>query len=105
MRFDPTGERLGRGADPLTGQGTVVFDHRLNQGKPGEWEKHGEFSYPIALSLTSHLAERRGLDVLIDVLDYLGEGKGMDEALLRVFNEDYAAVCRRWDRSLREANR
>ncbi len=78
---------------------------RLNQGKPGEWEKHGEFSYPIALSLTSHLAERRGLDVLIDVLDYLGEGKGMDEALLRVFNEDYAAVCRRWDRSLREANR
>jgi hypothetical protein len=68
---------------------------RLREVAPEEWETAG-FSYPIALSLTSHLEARGGFDGLVRVLVRLGDGEDLDEAFTAVYGEDYAALCRDW---------
>jgi hypothetical protein len=74
---------------------------RFREVAPEEWES-GRFSYPLALSLTSHLESRGGFDSLARVLRRLGEGEDLDEALTAVYGEDYAALCREWARSVVE---
>jgi len=68
---------------------------RLREVEPAEWDGDG-FSYPLALSLTSYLEERRGLDGLVRVLQRLGDGDDADEALTSVYGSGYAELCRRW---------
>jgi tetratricopeptide (TPR) repeat protein len=68
---------------------------RLQEYAPAEWESGG-FSYPLVLSLTVHLEERRGLDGIVRVLHRLGEGEEVGRALQAEYGEDYAGVCRAW---------
>jgi len=62
---------------------------------PADWED-GEFSYPLALSLVLWLEARRDFSQLVWVLESLGDGQSLDEALQRVYQEDYAGLCRLW---------
>lgn len=60
-----------------------------------DWED-GDFSYPLAHSLTLWLAERRGFSHLVWVLESLGDGSSIDEAFQRVYRRGYADLCRLW---------
>jgi hypothetical protein len=64
-----------------------------------DWEAGG-FSYPAALSLTRFLEQRGEFHSLLDLLDRLGEGSSVDEALEEVYGFDYASLCRRWAESV-----
>jgi tetratricopeptide (TPR) repeat protein len=66
---------------------------------PADWEADG-FSYPAALSLTRFLESRQGFRGLVYLLELLGEGRDMDDALRHVYGEGYAALCRRWAEEL-----
>jgi hypothetical protein len=88
----------GRTLSPRDRQGIV---RRLREVAPEDWEGSG-FSYPIALSLTSYLAERGGFDGLVRVLYRLGGGEQPDSALAAVYGEDYADLCRDWARTALE---
>ena len=68
---------------------------QLSQIDPTEWDKDG-FSYALALSLTSFLQQERGFDDLVYLVQLLGEGVEEDEALTRIYGEDYVSICRRW---------
>ena len=68
---------------------------RLREVEPAEWDSEG-FSYPLALSLTTYLEERRGLDGLVRVLQRLGDGDDAGQALTAVYGLDYGELCRRW---------
>ncbi|HEX4823100.1 MAG TPA: hypothetical protein VFV19_02190 [Candidatus Polarisedimenticolaceae bacterium] len=59
------------------------------------------FSYPAALSLTSYIADQRGLDVLVAVLDRLGAGDSLDEALHAYYGATYAEMAKAWAESVR----
>jgi tetratricopeptide (TPR) repeat protein len=61
------------------------------------------FGYPSALALTEHLADRRGFDVLVAVLDRLGAGETLDAALHAYYGATYAELAAGWAASLREA--
>jgi hypothetical protein len=63
------------------------------------WSTIG-FSYPIALSLTDYLSSRNGFDGLVRLVDLLGRGVDQDEALRRVYGQDYAQICHAWGRSM-----
>ncbi len=60
-----------------------------------DWEQ-GEFSYPLALSLVLWLEARRDFSQLVWILESLGDGQSLDEALRRAYREDYATLCRLW---------
>ena len=62
---------------------------------PADWED-GEFSYALAHSLILWLEARRDFSHLVWVLESLGEGRSIDEALGQVYREDYAGLCRQW---------
>jgi len=74
---------------------------RLEKGDPSRWEDGG-FSYPVALSLVRDLEEDRGFPALLDVLERLGAGATMEQALTEVYGEGHAALCRRWAERVRE---
>lgn len=86
QRFE--GKRLGR-AD------RDEIRRRLAAGDPADWESRG-FSYPLALSLTLHLEARNGFHRVVDLLEELGRGASLDDALRAVYGFDYAALCRSW---------
>jgi len=62
---------------------------------PADWEDD-EFSYPLAHSLILWLEARGDFSHLVWVLESLGEGQTIDEALRRVYREDRAGLCRLW---------
>ena len=62
---------------------------------PANWAEQG-FSYPMALSLVRWLERRRDFSHLVWLLDLLGEGQSIDQALQRVYGDDYTELCRRW---------
>ena len=64
------------------------------------------FSYPMALSLTLHLESRQGFGGLVLLLELLGDGAELDAALLQLYRQDYAAICKQWQKDLsREISR
>ena len=67
----------------------------LREVEPTAWETDG-LSYPMALSLTAHLAGRRGFHALVELVDRLGQGATLDDALEATFGTRYAALCRDW---------
>ncbi len=78
---------------------------KLFQGiAPHRWESK-EFSYPAALSLVLFLEHDRGLDGLVELLDRLGAGDTLDQALETVFRLDYAALCRSWYEEMQQEDR
>lgn len=68
---------------------------RLREGDAADWADRG-FSYPMAMSLTDFLVDRRGFDSLVELLERLGEGSSIDHAMEQVYGMDYVAACRRW---------
>jgi hypothetical protein len=74
---------------------------RLASGDPAAWDSPG-FSYPMALSLTRYLEGRQGFDAMVYLLQLLGDGKELDDALVAVYGQDYAELCRDWARSVIE---
>ena len=76
---------------------------RIDPRAPERWEDRG-FSYAAALSLTEFLERERGFDLVVELLDRLASGAGIDASLLAVYGDDYRGVCRRWAESIvREA--
>jgi len=67
----------------------------LSPGDSIRWNS-GEFSYPLALSLTRFLEARRRMDGLVWLLDLLGEGTQLDPALRKVYGYDHAGISRLW---------
>ncbi|HEX5044833.1 MAG TPA: tetratricopeptide repeat protein [Candidatus Polarisedimenticolaceae bacterium] len=74
---------------------------RLEKGDPARWEDAG-FSYAVALSLVRALEEDRGFHALLDVLERLGAGANLDQALTEVYGEGHAALCRRFAEHVRD---
>jgi len=68
---------------------------RLREGDAAEWTDRG-FSYPLAMSLTQFLIERRGFGSLVDLVEQLGEGQPLDTAMDDIYGMDYSESCRRW---------
>ena len=55
-----------------------------------------------ALSLTRFLEAERGFDVLVSVIEKMGEGAGLDAALYAYYGRDYAGCAAAWAATLRE---
>ena len=68
---------------------------------PAAWTL-ANFSYPLALSQIRYLESRRGFSGIVHLLELLGDGLELDDALRRTYGEDYAAICRRWLSTIRE---
>jgi hypothetical protein len=79
----------------LTGSEIAWIEERLARDDPQQWDR-GDFSYPLALSLTQHLESRGGLGRISDLLAQLGEGAELDAALGQVYGFDYPRLCRDW---------
>ena len=71
---------------------------QLERVDDDRWSTIG-FPYPIALSLTDYLSSRNGFDGLVRLVDLLGRGVDQDEALRRVYGQDYAQICHAWGRN------
>lgn len=76
---------------------------RLGSGEPARWEEEG-FSYPMALSLVRTLEDERGFHTLVDVLERLGRGAPLEQALTETFGDGYVALCRRWAERVRDGS-
>lgn len=68
---------------------------------PLAWTK-GDFSYPAALSLTRDLEQRGGFDALVRVLERLGSGEKLDEAIRGEFALDFGDIVRSWAATAQE---
>ncbi len=68
---------------------------RLAKGEPESWEADG-FSYPMALSLTLYLHSLRGPAGMVELLERLGDGQSIDDALRAVYGEHHKGLARRW---------
>jgi len=71
---------------------------------PGSWPDVA-FGYPAALSFTQYLADQRGFDVIVSVLDRLGSGESLDGALHAYYGSTYAELAADWAESLQEPAR
>jgi hypothetical protein len=81
---------------PMTGVRQREVRERLAAlDDAARWDEDN-VSYPLAHSLVLWLEERRGFPHLVWVLDLLGDGSSVDQALQRAYGDDYAALCRRW---------
>ncbi len=76
----------------------------VQSGAPEAWESR-EFSYPAALSLAQYLESLKGFDGILDVLDTLGTGASIDDALQQTYGFGYAGLCRRWAQHMGGASR
>jgi len=76
-------------------------DHRAVREKlsglesPWRWE-NGDASYPLALSLVRWLEDRRDFSNLVWLLELLGEGHTVDDALERVYGGGYDELAGLW---------
>ncbi len=66
---------------------------------PSTWPD-AAFSYPAALAFTRFLEARRGFDLLVAVLDRLGDGETPDAALTAMYSSTYAELAAEWAGSL-----
>jgi hypothetical protein len=98
-------EGLAQRMEPRRPSGADLRSIRelLSGGDPSKWQDRA-FSYPAALSLTLHLESRRGFPGVIDILEALGRGLDIDEALHDAFGEDYAEICKRWAEEVLEGS-
>lgn len=75
-----------------------VREH-LGGTDPAQWDS-AAFSYPVALSEVQYLESRNGFDGLVRLLDRLGDGRPLDEALRDVYGEELASLRQRWAASV-----
>jgi tetratricopeptide (TPR) repeat protein len=86
--------QIAEGKKQLRSEREQIVRH-LASVEPEDWDSAG-FSYPLALSLTRYLESRQGFDALVYVLQQLGDGADISAALLQVYGQDYAGLCRSW---------
>jgi tetratricopeptide (TPR) repeat protein len=72
---------------------------RLREVRPEEWGAL-EFSYPVALAVCHYLSSRSGFDSLVELVDRIGRGAEVNEALREVYGQDYDEICRAWGRGV-----
>ena len=85
----------------LTRSEKIKLGRTVRSGEPDTWPD-AAFTYPAALSLTRFLEEERGFDVLVSVIEKMGEGASLDEALSAYYGRDYAGCAAAWAATLRE---
>ena len=90
--------QMAEGKRPLR-RDLQTIAKRLEQTPADQWGKL-EFSYPLALAVCQFLSTRSGFDSLVELVDRLGSGDSMDDALREVYGQDYDEICRDWGRSL-----
>jgi tetratricopeptide (TPR) repeat protein len=66
---------------------------------PSTWPDKA-FTYPAGLSLTRFLEARRGFDILVRLLDRLGDGDTPDAAFSAEYGASYAELAAAWAESL-----
>jgi tetratricopeptide (TPR) repeat protein len=86
---------------PLRDADQETIAATLARIEPSEWERRG-FSYPMALSLTRYIERRQGIEGLVYVLQHLGEGQPLDDALRSVYGQSHAELCADWARAMGE---
>ena len=79
----------------------IKLGRTVRSGEPDTWPD-AAFTYPAALSLTRFLEAERGFDVLVSVVEKMGEGAGLDAALHTYYGRDYAGCAAAWAATLRE---
>lgn len=85
---------------PLTHADRARVARSVSAGDPGTWPD-ARFSYAAALSFTRFLEAERGFDALVSVLDRLGDGERLDDALRGLYARDYAELAATWATTLR----
>jgi len=90
-------------ARPLLRADRAVLSRTVRADRPATWPD-AAFSYPAALSLTRFLESRRGFDLLVALLDRLGDGETMDEAFSALYGAPYPELAAAWAESLRTEN-
>jgi tetratricopeptide (TPR) repeat protein len=86
---------------PITRSDRIKVGRAVRVEDPSSWPD-AAFTYPASLALTRWLEEQRGFDVLVSVVERLGEGASLDEALSAYYGRDYQESARAWARTLRE---
>ena len=71
----------------------------VRAGDPASWPDKA-FTYPSALSLTRFLEARRGFDLLVNLLDRLGDGDSVDAAFSALYGQSYGELAAEWAESL-----
>jgi tetratricopeptide (TPR) repeat protein len=85
----------------LTRSENIKLGRTVRSDDPSTWPD-AAFTYPAALSLARYLEDQRGLDVLVSVLEKMGDGADLDAALAAYYGRDYAGCARAWAATLRE---
>jgi tetratricopeptide (TPR) repeat protein len=85
----------------LTRSEKIKLGRTVRAADPATWPD-AAFTYPSALSLTRYLEGERGFDVLVSVIEKMGEGASLDEALSAYYGRDYAGCAAAWAATLRE---
>jgi hypothetical protein len=81
----------------LTSSDVLAVQAKLSESEDTwKWES-GDASYPLALSFTRWLEDRRDFSHLVWLLELLGEGHDVDDALQRVYGDDYEGLANRWE--------
>jgi tetratricopeptide (TPR) repeat protein len=90
-------EGLAQMAEPrkLRPQDAAALARSVRRDAPATWPD-AAFSYPAALSLTRFLEERRGFDMLVSLLDRLGDGDKLDDAFIALYGASYAELAAAW---------
>ena len=71
----------------------------VSADSPQTWPD-AAFSYPAALSLTRFLENRRSFDLLVALLDEIGDGVTPDAAFSSLYGATYAELAAAWAESL-----
>jgi tetratricopeptide (TPR) repeat protein len=97
-------EGLAQAAEPraVRRADTAALARTVRADVPETWPD-AAFSYAAALSFTRFLEGRRGADMLVTVLDRLGDGETLDAALSASYGATYAELVSEWAGTLAEA--
>jgi tetratricopeptide (TPR) repeat protein len=90
-------EGLAQGAEPRSPRrgDAAALARTVRRDDPATWPD-ASFSYAAALSLTRFLEARRGTDLLVSLLDRLGDGESLDAALSALYGATYAELASEW---------
>jgi tetratricopeptide (TPR) repeat protein len=94
-------EGLAQAAEPRTPRraDTDALARTVRADDPATWPD-AAFSYAAALSFTRFLEGRGGTDLLVRLLDRLGDGETLDAALSVLYDATYADLAVEWARTL-----
>jgi hypothetical protein len=94
-------EGLAQLAEPRTLRRSDLATLRqsVRADAPTTWPDKA-FTYPAALSFTRFLQDRRGFDLLVDVVARLGDGDSIDTAFNALYGASFAELAAEWAGSL-----